>query len=292
MLGLRRPAFAVVALVLAVVPASAAAAAPAKSTLTMTASIEKHDVRGSTDRHPVRVHPVRLAQIDITVHNGGSRAVDIDIVRLEGRVLGLTLMAFDTEVGMRVPARSTGQRHFLVDLTAANNQAMGLIPGSVRLLDTQHHLVIAEPLVYDVRGSPFSVYGLFGLGVAIVTAISFIGALLALAMGRLSPNRWWRATRFLTVGFGLGLVLVYTLSAARVWAPRPARSGAVLGVSVVVLFLLGYATPSPAGADDDDGETQPDVVDADEVHAESPPPVAEAPAVEPPAGPHQPTWGP
>lgn len=244
MAGRWRLLMATTAVGLALAPSAAGAATT--TTVTVTAAIDGHAVRGSTDRHPVRVRPTRLARIDITVRNRGARALDVSFVRVEGRVLGLTLMAFDTEVGMRVPARGTGVRHFDVDVSEAGNQAVGIIPGSVRVLDRHHHAVGAEPLVLDVRGSPFSVYGLFGVGVAVVTLISFVGALAALARGRLSPNRWWRATRFLTVGFGVGLTLVYGLSAARIWAPQPARSGIVLAASAIVLFALGYITPTPS----------------------------------------------
>jgi hypothetical protein len=120
----------------------------------------------------------------------------------------------------------------------------------VKILDAHHHGVLSEPLVLDVRGSTTSVYGVFGFGVALVTLVSFFGALFALATGRLSPNRWWRATRFLTVGFGIGLTLIYALSAARIWAPRPTRSGVVLLASALVLFLLGYITPTPGRSND------------------------------------------
>ena len=226
------------------------APAGARTVTSVRTSINGHAVGGSTERHPVRLATNHLALIDVTVHNRGRRAIDVSFVRLEGRVLGLTLMAFDTEVGMRVPAGDTGDRHFRVDVSAADNQAVGIIPGSVKLLDADHHVVLSEPLVLDVRGSTTSVYGMFGIGVAVVTLVSFLGALFALATGRLSPNRWWRATRFLTVGFGIGLTLIYALSAARVWAPTPARSGIVLVVSAAVLFGLGYITPTPAGSDD------------------------------------------
>lgn len=237
----------------------------ARTVTTMHTSINGHAVRGSTERHPVRVNPRHLALIDLTVHNHGRHAIDVSFVRLEGRVLGLTLMAFDTQVGMRVAAGATGVRHFRVDISAADNQAVGIIPGSVKLLDADHHVVLSEPLVFDVQGSTTSVYGLFGIGVAVVTLVSFVGALFALATGRLSPNRWWRATRFLTVGFGIGLTLIYALSAARIWAPTPARSGVVLVVSAVVLFLLGYITPTPG---DDD------ITAADEPAPDEPAPAA------------------
>ena len=235
----------------------AAPSATAQTGVTMRASINARAIRGSTDQHPVRINPRRPALLDVTVRNRSARAIDVRVVRLEGRVLGLTLMAFDTQVGMAVPAGATATRRFEVDVAEARNQATGLIPGSVRLLDRNRHLVASEELVADVRGSAFSVYSLFGIGVAIVTAISFLGAILALARGRLSPNRWWRGTRFLTVGFGIGLVLIYSLSAMRVWAPRPGRGGLILAVSALVLFGLGYLTPTPE-ADDATPVPEPD----------------------------------
>ncbi len=72
--------------------------------------------------------------------------------------------------------------------------------------------------------------------------------------GRLPLNRWRRGLRLLTPGIGLGLVLVFTLSVARVWVPTTERWITVAAAFAVGFFILGYLTPTPAEDDEDDDE--------------------------------------
>jgi len=116
------------------------------------------------------------------------------------------------------------------------------------------YLVGSVPLVVDVSGSLLSVYGLFGLAVAFLTILSFLGALVGMARHRLPANRWRRALRFLTPGLGLGLVINFTLSATRVFVPRFGRWVSIVLVSAAVLFILGYLTPAPDSDEDEEGE--------------------------------------
>jgi hypothetical protein len=62
----------------------------------------------------------------------------------------------------------------------------------------------------------------------------------------------------LTVGIGLGLVLVFTLSAVRVWSPSPARWFVVVAISALVFFVLGYLTPAPVDDEELDDEDEVD----------------------------------
>jgi hypothetical protein len=114
--------------------------------------------------------------------------------------------------------------------------------------------VASQDLVVDVRGSVRSVYAAFGLAVAAFTGVSLAGALLALARHRLSPHRWRRAVRFTWPGIGIGLLLVFTLSAFRVFVPLPHRWVPIVAVSTIVLFVLGYLTPTPDEPDDEADE--------------------------------------
>ena len=97
-----------------------------------------------------------------------------------------------------------------------------------------------------------SVYGLFGLALVLLTIFAALGSLLALARHRLSPNRWLRGARFLTPGLGLGLVLVFTLSAFRVWVPSTGRWLVMILLCGAVFFGIGYLTPAPL----DEGEEE------------------------------------
>ena len=143
----------------------------------------------------------------------------------------------------------------------------------MKLLDRERRVVGEQGGVLDVRGSLRSVYGIFGVSVAFLTVLSFLGALIGLARHRLPPNRWRRGLRFLTPGLGLGLLLNFTLSATRVFVPSPGRWLTIVVVAAAVCFGLGYVTPAPDAGDDDD--------DADELEAADELVALPAPAVAP-----------
>jgi len=185
------------------------------------------------------------------VTNTTSKAIDVRKVRLDGKVVGLTFFAYDTAVGLKVAPGETGSRRFLLDLAGLDGQATGLIPGAVKLLDADRHVVARQDGVVDVQGSLLSIYGIFGLSVAFLTVLTFVGALVGLIRHRLPPNRWRRALRFLTPGLGLGLLINFTLSATGVFVPTPQRWLTIVTVAAAVLFGLGYLTPAPDTGDDE-----------------------------------------
>lgn len=229
-------------------PAGASATAGAR----LTAEVDGVPVAGSTESRPIRLSPRRQVTLSVDLTNDATAPLEVRIVRLEGKVVGLTFFAYDTAVGLTVPPGQTGSRRFLLDLGGLDGQATGLIPGAVKLLDADRHVVAQQAAVVDVRGSLRSVYGAFGIGVAFLTVLSFLGALVGLARHRLPPNRWRRALRFLTPGLGLGLLLNFTLSATRVFVPTSGRWLTIVVVSAAVLFGLGYLTPAPPDSGDDD----------------------------------------
>ena len=78
-----------------------------------------------------------------------------------------------------------------------------------------------QPLVTNVHGSLHSIYGLFGLAVLVLTASSLGLALLAMARHTLSAEPMGPRRRFLIPGFGVGLVLTFTLAAFGVFTAGP-----------------------------------------------------------------------
>jgi hypothetical protein len=216
------------------------------------AAIDDRDVSESTETRPITLVPAEPSVIAVDVTNSTSSAVLIKTVRIEGKVIGLTFFAYDTSVGMNLDPGASGSRRFALDLGGLDGQATGLIPGSVKLLDGDRRVVAEERAVFDVRGSLRSVYGLFGMGVAFITLVSFLASLIALARHRLPANRWRRALRFLTPGLGLGLVVNFTLSATRVFVPGLGRWLTIMVVTGLVFFGVGYLTPTPPDEDEDE----------------------------------------
>ena len=219
--------------------------------VSLSSSINGRRLAESTQVRPIRLEPNRPSTVTVEVVNDADAELEIRTVRLEGRVIGLTFFAFDHAVLLKVPPDSRQDLTFESDLGGLRGQATGLIPGTIKVLDREREIVAEDRGVMDVRGSIRSVYGLFGLGVALLTAQSLVFALVSLARRRLPRNRARRGLMFMTPGIGLGLLVNFTLSATRVYVPEVARSIAIVLVCAAVMFGLGYLTPGGGAAEDD-----------------------------------------
>lgn len=194
--------------------------------------------------------PARTTKVSVTVRNDTNTAKRVKTVRLSGTALALTFFAYDTTVPFEVPANSTETRTFPLEPTDLGSQAIGLLPVTIEVIDPQREVIAAVAATGDIKGSLWSVYGAFGLGVLVLTALSWLGALIALARRRLPANRWQRAMRFLPAGIGTGLIAVISLSVLRLIAPSPSAEIPFIVGAAAVALLLGYITPHP-------GEQQP-----------------------------------
>ena len=233
--------------------------ARAAGAVTVTASVDGQQLGPSSQNQPVKLFPRQQSILAVRVKNNGSATVEVRTVQLEGQVIGLTFFAYDASVSFSVAPGTSASQSLVIDLSGLAGQATGLIPGTVKVLDANHEVLAQQDGVTDVRGSLRSVYGLFGLGIAFLTAMSFAGALIGLARHRLPVNRWRRGLRFLTPGLGLGLVVNFTLSATRVFVPGIGRWLTITALCAVIFFALGYLTPTPDLEDDqlEPAETEP-----------------------------------
>ena len=230
----------------------AASPAEADSAVAVTATIDGVLTSGSSPAHPVILRPDQSANVDIEVTNNGGDAVTLRAVRLTGVVTGLTFFAYQTSIDLDVAAGQTTHLRYSLDLDGLDGQATGLIPARISVVDANHHVVATDSFASDVRGSIASVYGLFGLALLALTGLAIAGVLWAVATHRMPRNRWRRGVRLLTVGLGLGLVMVFTLSAFRVWVPTAGRWVVTVLGFAVVFFVIGYLTPTPSGDDDEE----------------------------------------
>jgi hypothetical protein len=202
-------------------------------------------VNGTKLDHRVRLDPDRPARVELTVANNTDNPLRVRSVRLSGSVLGLTFFSSSTANRLEVPARQTRMWAVEVEVEDLGSQATGLLPLEVTLVGEKRRTLATAGATADVRGSVDSTYGLFGLGLLVVTFLLWASALLAMVRGSLPANRWRRAVAFAPGGVGLGLVAVVTLSVLRVVAPSaPSELGFVAGAAAVS-FLLGYLTPAP-----------------------------------------------
>jgi len=237
---------------LAAVGLRAPVAGAVASGVSFSAVVNGQPAVTSSDAHPAQLYPSRLAEVRITVSNTGNSTVHIASVRLEGQVLALPLFSYDTAVELAVAPGRTTSLTFPVSMSGVGSQATGLVVATLTLIGPNGEEVASQPLVTDVHGSLHSLFGLFGLAVLALTASSLGLALLAMARHTLSQNRWLRATRFLIPGFGIGLVMTFTLAAFNVFTAGPGHWLPLLVVASAAGFAVGYLTPAPNEEEFDD----------------------------------------
>ncbi|GAA4417542.1 hypothetical protein ACFQV2_01530 [Actinokineospora soli] len=217
-------------------------AAAQNPSLEVTVTLDGRDVTGGT----VALDPSAPAEVSVTAVNPTGSPKEVRLVRVSGVALALTFFAYDTTIPFEVPANGQATRTFPLDVRDLDGQAIGLLPTSIELLDDDRVVLGGVEAVADVRGSLWSVYGVFGIAMALLTALTWASALLALARHRLSPNRFRRALRFLPAGIGTGLVAVVTLSVLRLVPPEPAVEIPVVLGAALIAMVLGFLTPHPS----------------------------------------------
>jgi hypothetical protein len=147
---------------------------------------------------------------------------------------------------------------YKLDLTDLKHQATGLVATELIVRDHERDQVAVVHMVSDVRGSLWSVYGLLGLALLVLTALATVDAAIAIARHKDSQNRWRRGLRLLTPGIGIGLVLAFTASVVRFWVPSTQLWLLVAGITAATFFALGYFSPTPEDEDEDDVDAGPD----------------------------------
>jgi hypothetical protein len=247
-----------------------ASAAASRGSISITATVNGQSVSHSDEGDPVRLEPTEPARIVLQVFNSTPRSVNVRMVELQGRVIGLIFYSFDTSVGLTVRAHSSATLRYVLDLSGLTGQATGLIPGSVSIQNADGGELASVPMVSDVRGSIVSVYGLFGLALLILTLLALLSTLLSVAQHTLSANRFRRGLRFLVPGVGIGLVIVFSLSSLRVWLPTNGLWLVAILIAAAASFGLGILSPTPLQAHDEDDEGGTEEADGSLLPADSP----------------------
>jgi hypothetical protein len=222
--------------------------------LRFSATVDGRSLEDVDPNEALRLQGEQETLVSVTVDNRGDEEIFVRSIRLDGKVMGLTFFSYETRVDLRVPPGETGEREFAFDLIDLGSQANGLLPARMALLDGERQTLAGQSFPADVRGSLLSIYGVFGLAVAAITAVLLIAAIVRLATHRLSPNRWRRGIRFGVPGLGLGLTLTFTLSTLRVLTPSPSGWVTLVVIFGAALFIIGFCTPTPEAGDEDDDE--------------------------------------
>jgi hypothetical protein len=253
---MRRQWIAAAMITLAAGFAGSAVAHAVNDQVTATATVNGQDVGSATASAPLRLDPGTPANVAVNVTNNGSQPVVIKRVELAGNVLGLSFFKYVASTELTVQPGTTGTLSYPLDLADLDTQATGLIRGDVTVADGAGQAIATVPTVTDVRGSLWSVSGLFGLSLIVFTALALFGVARAVARHRLPENRWKRGLRFLLPGIGIGLVLGFTAAVFRLWAPTTSVWVAAAGICAAVFFAIGYFLPTGGDMDDDQADDE------------------------------------
>ncbi|MGY1640629.1 hypothetical protein ACI782_05775 [Geodermatophilus sp. SYSU D00703] len=235
-----------------------ATAAELPGTVSWTAVINDVNVDRTSSDQPVVLDPARPAQVTLRIENLSDRTVTVPYIRLEGVVLGMTIYSFTTRVDLELLAGEAEDRAFPVPLLDLGNQASGLIPSHLALLDAQGQAMSERNLIVDVRGKANSVYAVFGLAIGALALLRLASALWRLATGRLNPNRWRRGLTLAGPGLGLGFLVTFSLSAWRIASPQGSLWATLLLSGAALGFAAGYSTPTPGEPEErDEAEAEP-----------------------------------
>lgn len=225
------------------------------------AAIDGRPVSEIDSNNPVRLDPQEGATLTLNLTNDSAQEVLVRSVRLEGKVMGLTMFNFTTRIDVLMPPNSQTTRTIDIDLIDLAGQATGLIPSRLLLLDDERNVLQEASFPADVRGSANSVYGIFGFAVLGITLVLLGSLLLAIRRTQMPENRWKRAMRFVPVGVGLGFILTFTLSATRQLTPSAGSWTTVVLLCAAGALAIGYFLP--IGVAEDEGASD-DVDGADD----------------------------
>ncbi len=189
-----------------------------------------------------------VVRVVVGMRNLTRSDLPVDSVRLSGTVLGLTFFDYDTRVRTTVPARGSANWTVDLDIRDLDGRATGLLPIEVAIRDTDLRTVASAGGTANVRGSLFSIYGLFGLGLLVLMGLLWAVALLPLGR-HAAPATWWqRGLRFVPAGGAVGLFGVFALSATRLVPPTTMTDVTLTLVAAAACFAAGALLPGMGAA--------------------------------------------
>lgn len=219
--------------------------AHAASTIDIEASIDGRDIASADSTEPIRLDPREPIPLELTIHNTGDQTEEIRHVRLEGKALGLTFLTYDLGVQTTLAPGEQTTIETDLDFFDLESQATGYLGTSLRVYNSDRHVLAEQSFVVDVRGKATSTLGLFALVVVAVAIFSCTVLVLNTLRRRLPANRFVRGMQFAVAGSAVGITLALGVSILRVafadveaWAP-------LVFLPTVIGFALGYIAPGP-----------------------------------------------
>lgn len=244
--GLSLVVLAVLAPLCLLLFAGVADAAPAAGHgITFSATLDGRDAGSATTNNPLVLQPGHNLTVGLTVDNPTAAPVTVATARIGGEVMGLSFFSFDTQLNLQVPPGATKKITVSIGLGGLSSQADGLLPSEIALLGTDDSTLASHGFSVDVKGKLTSIYGVFGLAVLGVTLLWLVSLIYRVATRTLPQNRWSRAVQFCAAGFGVGLVLTFSVSALRLLTPDASVWGPFVFGAGLIGLVIGYFTPGP-----------------------------------------------
>lgn len=232
--------------------AATPAAAKEPPRVAFVAILDEQDLSLSSSGDPIVLNPDRQSFLTLTMRNNTDSSVTVRNVQIRGGAFGITLLSYNVTINAEIAADDETRVEVPVDFVDLGQQASGLLPASIRLLDSDRSVLGKQSFTLDVQSSATSLMAVFTLVVAIATATSIAVIWIAVGRRRLPSSRWRRGLRFGLVGAGAGVSATLILAelllvtpAGKVWIP-------LLAVPAGVGFLLGWFSPGPLGDEDEE----------------------------------------
>ena len=198
------------------------------------------------------IQPGKESTLTLDLQNGTDQPVTVRQVQVRGKAFAVTIVTYDVIIEATVPAGESLVVDVPMDFGDLDDQATGLLPASLSLLDPDRHEIAAQDFTMDVRGRAFSLMVIFTLAVAAGTVLSIVAIWLAVLRRRLPPSRWRRAVRFGVTGAGVGVTLTLLLAELRLVAPSGAVWIPIVLVPTLAALLVGYLSPGPLAIEEEE----------------------------------------
>ncbi len=205
-------------------------------------------VQDSSPSEPIELRHEEITELTLLMLNTSDQPVTVSHVRLEGELLGLIFLTYDTGIDVTIEPGQERVVRFPIDFFDLEGQAHGLMRGQLTLYDADRTTLGAQPLVVDGRGNLTSTMMVFNLVLALFAVVSLGWNLHRVSLGRVPENRALRGLRFVHTGVAVGLTLAAASSTLRIWPLSTPWWLAVTAIGGVIGFVLGFLSPGPENA--------------------------------------------
>lgn len=244
---MRMPNWLKLLLVVAAVSVSGCASRHDAGPLVVTGRLADRDLGSGTAESPIELRPEQVTKLSVDLTNTTAYPVTVGHVRLEGELLDLIFLTYDTGVHTTIAPGQTKTVAFDIDFFDLRGQAHGLLRGKVGLYSTDREPLGAIPIVIDGRGGPWATTVTFNLVLLAVAVASFGWNLYRLGQRLLPSHRFARGLRFLHSGAAAGLTVSAASSTLRIWPLGTTGWVSITVLMALFAFGLGYLGP---GSDD------------------------------------------